>query len=674
MARVSPITTNFTAGELSPQLEGRVDFNKYFNGLSEFLNFTAKPHGGAVRRSGFRHVAAVKTAGQATRLIPFEFSTVQAYVIEMGDQYMRFYRNEGQIVDGGAVEVATPYLEAELFDVQFAQSADVLYLVHPNHEPRKLERTSHTSWTLSVIDFTDGPYRDDNTTATTLNPSAATGTGITITASAVTGINGGDGFKITDVGRLVALEHSGTWGYAKITGFTSTTVVTADVVNDFNGATAVTTWRLGTWSDTTGWPATVTFYEQRLMFAGATDFPQRIDGSKIGDFENFTPGTNDDDPISYTLAAGEVNAIRWINAGQVLLIGTVGGEWIMRSTTAGDPLTPTNVNVRRQTTYGSAAIRPLRIGNAVLFMQRAGRKLRELVYQFETDAYVAPDLTLLAEHVSEGGITDIAYQQEPDSVVWCVRTDGTLLGLTYDRPQDVVGWHRHIVGGSFGGGQAVVESVAAIPNPAGTADQLWIVVKRTVGGATVRYIEFMEDGFDGSTVAEDAFFVDSGLTYSGAAATVMSGLDHLEGETVSVLADGAVVPDKVVASGQITLPDPATKVHAGLAFTSRLKTMRIEAGAQDGTAQGKTKRIHRATVRLFRTLGLKIGTDPAKLDTVPFRTGADTMDSAPPLFTGDKRVALRGGWNTEGRVVIQQDQPLPMHVIALMPQLQTNDL
>lgn len=674
MARVSPITTNFTAGELSPQLEGRVDFNKYFNGVSEFLNFTAKPHGGAVRRSGFRHVAAVKTAGSVTRLIPFEFSTVQAYVIEMGDQYMRFYRNEGQVVDSGPVEVATPYLEAELFDVQFAQSADVLYLVHPNHEPRKLERTSHIDWTLSVIDFTDGPYMDDNTTETTLDPSAATGTGITITASAVAGINGGDGFKSSDVGRLVAIEHSGTWGYAKITGFTSTTVVTADVVKDFNGATAVATWRLGTWSDTTGWPATVTFYEQRLMFAGATEFPQRIDGSKIGDFENFTPGTNDDDPVSYTLAAGEVNAIRWINAGQVLLIGTVGGEWIMRSTTTGDPLTPTNVNVRRQTTYGSAAIRPLRIGNAVLFMQRAGRKLRELVYQFETDAYVAPDLTLLAEHVSEGGITDIAYQQEPDSVVWCVRADGTLLGLTYDRPQDVVGWHRHIVGGSFGAGQAVVESVAAIPNPAGTADQLWAVVKRTVNGATARYVEFMEDGFDGSTAAEDAFFVDSGLSYSGAAATVMSGLEHLEGQTVSVLADGAVVPDKVVASGQITLPDPATKVHAGLAFTSRLKTMRIEAGAQDGTAQGKTKRIHRATVRLFRTLGLKIGTDAAKLDTVPFRTGADLMDAAPPLFTGDKRVALRGGWNTEGRVVIQQDQPLPMHVIALMPQLQTNDL
>lgn len=674
MARTSPITTNFTAGELSPQLEGRVDFSKYFNGVSEFLNFSSKPHGGAIRRSGFRHVADVKTAGSTTRLIPFEFSTLQAYVIEMGNQYLRFYRNEGQIVDGSPVEVPTPYLEAELFQVQFAQSADVLYLVHPNHEPRKLERTSHVDWALSVIDFTDGPYLDENTTETTLDPSAASGTGITITASATAGINGGDGFKATDVGRLVRITHASTNGYAKIVGFTSTTVVTADVIVNFGAATAQTTWRLGAWSDTTGWPATVTFYEQRLVFAGPTDAPQRIDGSKIGDFENFTPGVNDDDPISYTLAAGEVNAIRWLNAGQLLLIGTVGGEWVMQSTTSGETLSPTNVNVRRQTTYGSANLRPQKIGNAVLFVQRAGRKLRELVFQFETDSFVAPDLTLLAEHITEGGITDISYQQEPDSVVWCVRADGTLLGLTYNRPQDVVGWHRHVIGGSFGSGQAVVESVAAIPTPTGTSDQLWIVVKRTVNGATVRHIEFMEEAFDGSTAAEDAFFVDGGLTYSGAPTMSLSGLDHLEGETVSILADGAVVPDKVVASGQITLPDAATKVHAGLSFTSRLKTMRIEAGAQDGTAQGKRKRIHRATVRLFRTLGLKIGTDAAKLDIVPFRTGADMMDSAPPLFSGDKRVALRGGWNTEGRVVIQQDQPLPMHVIALMPQLQTNDL
>jgi len=673
MARVSPIVTNFTAGELSPQLEGRVDFTKYFNGVSEFLNFTAKPHGGAVRRSGFRHVAAVKTSAKAARLIPFEFSTEQAYIIEAGHLYMRFYRDEGQIVSGTPVEIATPYDEANLFAIQFAQSADVLYLVHPGHAPRKLSRSSHTSWSLDTIDFVDGPYFDQNTTATTLQPSAATGSGITITASATTGINGGDGFKTTDVGRLITIKHGSTWGYAKVTGFTDTTHVSADVKADFGAATAQAAWRLGLWSDTTGWPGTVTFYEQRLIFAGATDTPQRIDGSKIGDFETFTPGVEDDDPISYTLAASEVNAIRWINAGQVLLIGTVGGEWVMNATTTGDPLSPTNVNVRRQTTYGSAQIRPVRIGNAVLFVQRAGRKLRELVYQFENDAYVAPDLTLLAEHVTQGGITDMTYQQEPDSVLWCVRADGVLLGLTYDRPQDVVGWHRHIVGGMFGAGSAAVESVAAIPNSVGTADELWVVVKRTVNGATVRYVEFMEDAFDDGVVQEDAFFVDSGLTYSGTATTMISGLDHLEGETVQILANGAVAPDRMVTSGAITLPDAATKVHAGLGYASRIKTMRVEAGADDGTAQGKKKRIHRATVRLYRTLGLKIGTETGALDTLPFRTGADPMDSPPPLFSGDKRVTLRGGWNTEGRVVIEQTQPLPMHVVSLMPQLQTND-
>lgn len=673
MSRVSPIQTNFTAGELSPRLEGRVDLSKYFNGCRALENMVIHVHGGASRRSGTRFVAEAKDPARAVRLVPFEFSTVQPYVLELGHEYIRFYRDEGRIetTPGIPYEIATPYQEAELFEIGFAQSADVMYLVHPNHAPRKLARTGHTSWTLTAVEFRDGPYGEANTGATTLAPSATGGT-VTLTASAAL-------FAADDVGRQVRL-HNGSpavWGSAVITGFTSPTQVTAQVKTAFGATAASADWHLGAWYRAGTWPAAVAFYEERLFFAGSADKPQTVWGSVSGDFEAFAPtetdGTlADDSAVTFTIASDQVNAIRWLSPGQVLAVGTSGGEFVMRAASADAPITPTNIQVRRQTTRGCAWTAPVRSDAVVLFVQRARRKIHEFVFTFETDSFQAPDMTLLAEHVTRGGVVQMAYAREPDSTVWAVRADGCLLGLTYQRGQDVTGWHRHVLGGSFEGGPARVESLTVIPSPGGDHDQLWLLVARTVDGVTRRTVEFMEEAFEEDHDQPEAFFVDCGLTYSGAPVESVSGLDHLEGETVAILADGAVHPPRVVAGGAVALVQPAILVHVGLPYASRLQTLRLEAGASDGTAQGKVARIHEVAVRFWRTLGGKVGFDD-DVETIAWRSSADAMNAPPRLFTGDKRIKFNRGYTKSPRITAVQDQPLPMTVLCILPRLVTFD-
>lgn len=669
--KASPIKESFNAGEFSELVASRVSFDKYPNALTLAENAIPLVQGGISRRSGTMYVGEVKTSAAKTRLIPFQFSITQAYIIELGNLYARFYMDRGQIQSGGsAYEIVTTYATEHLFEIKFTQSADIIYLTHPSYPPRKLSRTGHTAWTLTTIDFQDGPYLVTNNTATTITPSGTTGS-ISLTASAAT-------FASTDVGRLVRVKHSSTWGYAKITAFTSTTVVTATVVKAFGATTASTNWRLGLWGATTGYPSACTFFEDRLCFAGGSYSPQRIDMSVVGDYENFAPSATDgvvadDNAVAITLNANDVNLIRWmIDDEKGLLVGSTSGEWMLRPSSLQEAITPTNISAKRSTAYGSDNLQAIRAGKAALYVQRAGKKVRELAYVYEADGFRAPDMTILADNVLTGGVSQFTYQQEPYSVLWFARNDGQLVGMTYERDQDVVGWHRHIIGGSFGEGDAVVESVAVIPTPDETADELWMIVKRTIDGSTVRYIEYLTEKFDGSDTT-DAFFVDCGLTYDDVATTTISGLDHLEGETLVVLADGSVHPDVTVASGAITLTRSASVVHLGLKYTTNIHTLRIEAGAQDGTAQGKTKRIHRVTVRLYKSLGFQFGPSASTLDVLPFRLPSDLMGVPPALFTGDKGFIWNGGYETEGRLYFRQEQPLPFTLLGVFPQLFTQD-
>ena len=663
MPRTTLALTSFVSGDLGAKIDGRTDFAKYGTGCKSLQNFLVHPQGAATRRVGTQFIAEVKSSAAKTRLIPFEFSTTQTYILEFGNQYIRFFKDKGQILSSGVpYEISSPYLTAELFDIKFSQSADVMYITHPNHAVRKLSRTAHTSWTLTEVDFTDGPYLETNSTTTTLTPGATTGTGVTLAASA-------NLFAATDVGRLVNFSN----GYAKIATFTDAQNVTINIEDDFDNTNAVTDWKLGAFSDTTGHPSSVSFFEQRLVFAGTTDEPQTLYFSKSGDYENMTAGTNADDAMIYTIASNQVNAIRYLKAQRTLIVGTTGGEFTVSADGTDAAITPTNITIKKQSSYGSANVDAQPAGNSILFLQKAKRKIRELTYNFDVDGYVAADLTILNDIVTKTGINEMAYQQEPDSILWCVRDDGVLAGLTYQRSENVIAWHRHIFGGAFGSGDAVCESVATISGSL-TEDELWVIVKRTINGATKRYVECFSDFDFDETTATDFKFVDSHLSYSGSATTTLSGLAHLEGQTVSVLANGATHADKVVSSGQITLDRSATKAVVGLAYDSVLQTMRVEGGAAEGTSQGKTKRISKVVLRLFETVGAKVGPSLTDLETVPFRSSSDPMDTpVSTLIAGDKEIEFRDDYNTDGFIFIKQDQPLPLSVLAIYPTIVTSD-
>lgn len=681
MPRSTWIQNNFNGGEWSPLAYGRSDLARYKNGLATCLNYVPTAQGGLTRRPGTRFVAYTKS-NQSVRLVTFEFSITQAYVLEFGPSYVRFYTNDGQLLSGGSpYEVATPYGANDLWDLSFAQSADTLYIVHPNYAPRKLQRSGPTTWSLNTISFLDGPYLILNSTATTLTSSAASGSA-TVTASSTTGINNGAGFVASDVGRAIRLRSGTNWGWGTITAVASTTSITVSWSSAV-GTTATSVWRLGVWGTANGFPRAVTFNQDRLVFAGCAAFPARIDGSNTGDYENFAP-TNidgtlvDSNALSFTLNSTKVNVINWLLSDEWgLLAGTASGEWVIAASTQQNAVTPTNVTAKMTSAYGSSNVAPAKMGKATLFVQRTKRKLREMTYQFTLGTFQAPDISVVAEHLTKGGIKQMAPAMAPQPVLWISRTDGTLVGMSYDKDQEILGWHQHQLGGFSNAGQTlppVVESVAVIPSPNTDRDQLWVSVQRYINGATVRTVELMTKYWEDGDATGDAFFVDCGATYSGASTTTVSGLTWLAGQTVSVLADGSVHPPCVVsAGGVITLTRSATKVQVGLGYNSTGTTLRIEAGGADGTAQGKFKRIHRAIFRFFQSVGLNVQSTGGTAFPEPWRTSADKMDNPVALYTGDKRWAWDGSYELEGQVTWTQSDPLPSNVLMVVAQLETQD-
>lgn len=689
MPRVTWTQHNFNAGEWSPLAHGRSDLQKYKNALATCLNYVPTAQGGLTRRPGTKYVANTKSNG-AVRLVSFEFSITQTYILEFGASYVRFYTNDGQLLSGGSpYEVVTPYTIDDIWDLQFAQSADVLYIAHPKYKPRKLQRNGATSWSLNTISFLDGPYALLNSiTGTTLTASGTTGS-VTVTASAVTGINNGSGFVANDVGRQIRLKVGSTWGWATITAVTDSTHVTATVGSTIGGTTASSLWRLGIWygaegsSTTANYPRTVCFHQDRLVWAGSPNYPNRIDGSNTSDYENHAPTNTDatvvdSNAIAFSLNATKVNVINWMNSDEWgMLAGTASGEWVVAASTQQNAITPTNVTAKQTTAYGSSNVPPVRMGKATLFVQRTKRKVREMMYQFMIGSFQAADVSMLGEHLTKSGIKQMAAIQAPQPVLWMVRTDGVLVGMSYDKDQEIVGWHQHQLGGYSDSGNTtppIVESVAVIPSPNIDRDEVWLSVKRYVNGGVVRTVELMQKFWEDGDTLSNAYFVDCGATYSGSATSTISGLTWLKGQTVSVLADGAVHPDCLVnSSGVITLNRSVTTAQVGLGYNSDGKTMRIEAGGSDGGAQGKIKRIHRAIFRFFQSVGLSVQSTGGTAFPEPFRTSADRMDNPVALYTGDKRWAWDGSYELEGQVFWRQNEPLPSNVLLVVAQLETQD-
>lgn len=745
---------SFNAGELSPLLDARTDVEKYGKGCRQLLNAVLETYGAARRRPGTRFVAEAKYPNRRCRLIEFEFSTSVQFIIELGHQYMRFYKDGAQVQSGGSpYEISSlycPYQESEIYGVQFVQINDIVYLVHSNYAPRKLSRLADTNWTLEEVVYEHPPMLEENITETKITPSAKTGT-ITLTASsaifesshvgstwkishfrtdesvrknitadgtsASLRISGGYRFRTTGTWTAnIALQRSydhvtPVWetvrefyangdsnydiegfepedaiyqisqtnvsnpsnspkailelvdiygsAYAKITGFTDPQNVTATVVTPkgLYGTSATKYWSEGAWSTKRGFPGAIAVFEQRICYAGTSHQPQTIRGSAVDDYENFKGGTDDTDAFSYTLAAQERNTILWLVAQRVLLVGTTAGEWSIGGSND-TSLTPSNVTVRRQSNYGSSPLQARLINDVVLYTQRLGNKVREMTFSYEKEGYLSPDLTLLAEHITEGGIIDTAFQRVPQSIYWGVTANGVLIGMTYERDQEVVGWHRHLTQGS-------VESVAVVSTGAGH-DQIWVTVKRQRKVDNVltdfRYVEV----FDTAewTNKADCFYVDSGKTYSGASTSTITGLSHLEGLTVSILADGSVQPNKTVTGGAITLDIAATKVQVGLPYETVIEPMRLDSDPAAGISQAQVKRIHKVSLRLNNSLGLTYG-DGDTERVLTFRNTNDAMDVSPPLYTGDKEIEFDGDFDVDPKLIIKQTQPLPLCLLAI---------
>ncbi len=764
MGRASNIQHAFNSGELSSLLLGRQDLAKYGTGLFVCANGLPLVQGGWTRRPGTAYLQQTKFHDKASRLIPFQYSVDQTYVLEFGHNYIRFFTLHGTLaqasqnitgitkaavavvtysgsdtyangdrvyisgvvgmtqvnnrefavanVDTGAntfelqdsggnnvdstgydtwtsggtvaeiFEVVTSYDEGDLDEIRFVQSADVLYILHPDFPPAQLVRASALSWSLSDIVFTDGPYGATNTGTTTLTPGAATGA-TTLTASATTGINDDQGFLSTDVGRLVRLREGSTWGYAEITAVTDTTHVDVTVLSTLTNTNAKTTWRLGLWSDTTGFPSCGAFFEDRLFLAGSADALQRLDGSKSSSYTNFSPSANDgtiaaNNAVAFTLNSDDVNAIRWMSPNEkALLVGTSRGEWLVRASSLSEAVTPTNINGKPASRHGSADVAPVNAGKATLFVQRAGRKLRELAYVFEVDGFKAPDLSVLAEHITRPSLDSIVYQEQPQAVVWGTRGDGVLLGLTYERDQEVVGWHRHELGGFSNADQdevPVVESIAVVTDPSATRDELYVIVQRYINGASVRYVEYMSKLWEPEDDQEDAFYVDCGWSViNSPASTSVTGLWHLEGEEVGIYVDGTKHASQTVTNGKLTLSSAGTIVTLGYYYNSDAQTLPLEGGSQDGSSQGKIKKISRIGFWLVDTLGLKFGPDADTLTELIVRQWGDEMGAATPLFTGVVRERFEGDFDKLGQVYWRADGPFPATVLAAMPQFETAD-
>jgi len=723
MPRVTTNQTNFTAGEVSPKCYGRVDVARYQNGAAAMPNCLVNIHGGAERRSGAPFIAETKDSAKRARLVPFVFSTTQAYMLEFGHLYMRVYvQSGGQVLSGGTpYEIVTPYTEAMLPEMDYTQGADTMFIFYQGVPIHTLKRLASDLWALQQAPIAVAPFDEvGHTFATSLALSDATiGTARSMTASAATFLAGDvgrrityqsgialitsfitnvlvlvtnqtaftgtalpanawvledspqvtltstdkdpvgkvvtltttvDAFRLEDVGKFVRMNS----GLIQITAFTNAKTVTAIIKEELASVVAspASAWTLeaSVWNAMNGYPRTGALYEQRLVVAGSLKYPQTVWGSKTGLFFDFTIGTNDDDAFSFTLpSTGQINPIQRMASAAALMPLTYGGEYTMEGG-SGDPLTPTSVRAKSPSVYGCNSVKPLRVGNEVLFVQRAGRKIRALAYRIETDTYNAPDMTVLAEHITLSGITDMAYQQEPRSTLWCVRADGKLATMAIDRDEGVTAWTPQSTNGLY-------ESIASIPNA--TGDEVWTIVKRTINGQVKRYVERFEDGY----------CTDCGIVGAdGVGKAVWTGVGHLEGCQVAVKADGVYMGLFTITGGAFTLPRNAFAVEVGLPFTNSVTLLRPEVQAGDGTAQGNAQRVHEVSLLLMETIGAKINGDE-----VAFRQfGADLLDLPPSAFSGFKRAGLTEWSRGDETITISQDEPYPFHLLAVVRKITIN--
>lgn len=760
---------SFAGGEITPELAGRLDLVKYQTGLSLARNFITLPHGPAVRRPGFEFVRAAGDSTHAVRLIPFTFSATQTAVVEFGHEYIRFHIDGATLLDPGTglpYQISSPYQSADLFDLHYAQSADIITITHPSYATRELARQASTTWTLSTVSFAPPNAAPTGVTATPTvaqnqnltqakyvvtavlddgvteslpsSPAAATnnlslaGNFNTITWTGVDGysrynvykLRGGvygyigqvtpsgaspktissavayqsdglfkfkrvrvvtstahgystgdrvviDGTTFYDGLFQVTVENSTTFTYAKKTAFAFTvntgTSSTPSLLLVDDNVQADTTQSppediIGLNAGANDYPGATVYHEQRRWFAGTNAKPQVLWATRTGTESNLTSSlpSREADGMELRVASSQYNQIRHLVALSDLIALTAGGEF--RVYADGAPaITPTSVSVKPQGYAGASNTQPVVTTGSVLYVQAQGSRIRELSYSWEANAYRTMDASIMSPHRFNGySITDLAYSRAPESILWAVRSDGTLLGMTYVPDQQVYGWHAHDTDGLF-------ESATVVPE--NNEDVLYVVVRRTVGGSQVRYIERLATRI--FTEQEDAFFVDSGLTYSGSPATTISGLSHLNGKEVDILADGAVHPRRTVSGGAVTLDYAASKVHIGLPITADLRTLPLAIEGAQAAGQGTMKNVSKVHLRVSQSSIVKAGPSFDRLREYPARAITDPYGSPPALRDGELSLSVDPSWNTDAAVCVRQDLPLPLNVLSMTLEVQS---
>lgn len=734
MAIQTPALNSFAAGELSPLLDGRTDLAKYFVGLKTLLNMIAYPTGGATRRGGLKYIAEVKdgyNASSAVRLLPFEFSTAQAYIIEAGDQYMRFFMDQGQVLwtadpnqasltfDGNVATALIGWTDRSVGAGQIGWNSSSLTLdfyaasnvasgwgeyqfsiASPTVDHQLLfwsqnistpirygigdvKTQSSASWDISGL----AAQPNNQTCTISFDPNGATQIYVSLinqTAGSATVDNLTirrkyyeifSPFTSSQLFNIKYAQSADTMFNVHPSHFPRELTRTGHQLFTINHVP----FKNNQFTAANDYPSAVSFFEARSVWAATNDEPQAIWLSESTDIYDLAMGSNAASAIKVTVRALKANAIRWLLPLSDLIFGTTGGLWRIGATTSAEPVAPDNISARQTETEGSANIQAIPIKAEALFIQYHGQRLLRSGFTYQssslTGSWESEDLTILSDHILAGDnntatVVEMAFQQYPHRILWAVRSDGILVGLTYNKAQDLVSWHRHTTGTAAN--RASFESVAVIPGD--QKDDVYFVVRRNVGGIMKRYIELLSD--DRIRVITDGRLLDSYLDYVGdndSSVISVSGLEHLNGASVSVSIDGASHPDRTVVNNAITLTNYASQVVVGIPYDSELETMRMEAGSEMGSALGKVKRIAKAIILFYRSAGCQYGTEEGKLDTLPWRRTSDKMNAAPGLVSDAVEVTMPGDWERAGRIIIKQSLPLPLTVLAIVPRVDTSE-
>lgn len=753
---------SFAGGEISPALYGRTDFAKYDNGAAKLRNYIVLRYGGIANRAGTKFIS--KAPGFAV-LRAFKYNSSQNYMVEFSDRKIRVFYRESLV----ATIDNSPYKSDELRLIKYTQSADVMFLVHPNHAPMTLTRNNHTDWSLEEMDITGGPFEDPNTTDIQISASDRTGS-ITLTASEAyftqdmignmlqlghtvgnqykkgvpvertvqedreTTVLPADDLEVECVpGGTIYVESFGFWsgnfsleeyvdgawtklrtqegnhsanynftetnkhseitrykitssefdttiwagenekqtghvtiqtfsqdyyGIVKIISVESSTSATAKVVRTLGDTKATKDFSLGPWSNIKGYPMCDGFFEDRLVFAGTQRYGQGFWLSKSGDYYNFGASVPnmDTDAINATLNGGQMNGIKAVVVFGELILMTAGGEF--KVTGNNKAVSPSNIQSQAQEYRGINDVQPVTVGSRIVYIQQQGDIVRDLAYTYEADKYTGDDINLLAQHLFERHkLVSMTYQQTPNSIIWFVRDDGLLLGLTYLKEQDVCAWHQHDTDGEF-------IDVASIAGD--TEDELWCVVKR----GEEYFIEKMAQR-DKSQNVEDQYFVDCGKQIeSEAGISVVENLGHLEGKTVAILADGFVLPRQKVVDGSVDLKRSYHKITVGLPIEAEMKTLPLELQAQDGSTISRKKRVAKLMLMFKDSSGGTFGLTESRMDEIKWRS-TEKYGGAIQLFSGKQSILMPGAsYDETVQIVVKQNEPLPMTILSIVPEMQ----